>query len=83
MSGRLHQLHGERDRARARVDWCRQKLVRFESYADPKQEHDCLMLCRLQRDLRVAEQDAGYAMLQLEDAMRKSRPATTSSEIGC
>ena len=28
------------------------------------------MLCRLPRDLRVAEQDAAYAALQLEDALK-------------
>ena len=70
MTGRLHRLHRVRDEARRRVDWARAELSRFESYADPAKEHDALMLCRLARDLRVAEQDAAHAMLTLEDAMK-------------
>ena len=70
MSNRLHRLHSERDRARQRVDYCRAELSRFESYADKSRESDMVMLCRLARDLRVAKQDAAYAALQLEDALR-------------
>ncbi len=71
MDGRLHRLHGERDQARKRVDYCRRELRRFESYADTSREHDMALLCRLQRDLRLAEQDAAYATTQLEDALRE------------
>lgn len=70
MSGTLHRLHRERDSARKRVDFCRAELARFEGYADPAKEHDSVMLCRLARDLRVAEQDAAYAALQLEKALK-------------
>lgn len=69
MDGRLNRLHRERDQAQRRVDYCRRELSRFESYADPSRETDMVMLCKLQRDLRISERAAGYAALQLEDAL--------------
>ena len=71
MSGGLHRLHRARDEARRRVDNCRSELRRFEGYADPAREHDISLLCRLQRDLRLAETDAAHAALQLEDALHE------------
>jgi hypothetical protein len=43
-------------RARQRVENCVSELARFESYATSS-EHDQALLCRLARDLRLAEAD--------------------------
>ena len=69
VTGWLHRLHRERDNARKRVNYCREELARFEGYATSS-EIDTLRMCRLKRDLRLAEQDAAYAALQVEDALR-------------
>ena len=68
MNGTLHRLHRERDSARKRVDYCREELARFESYATSS-EIDSMRVCRLKRDLRIAEMDAAHAALQLEDEL--------------
>jgi hypothetical protein len=49
-------MQSELTRARERVRYCESELARFESYATTS-EPDQVMLCRLARDLRLAEAD--------------------------
>jgi hypothetical protein len=56
------------DRAKKRLRDCRAELARFEAYANPAKEPDALCLCRLQRDVRVAESDYVHAMRDIEQA---------------
>jgi hypothetical protein len=63
---RLTQARDAYDRARRHAEQCRQELARFDAgAADPWNQR---ARDRLVRDLRRAEEDAGWAEIALADA---------------
>ena len=77
---RLFHMQQALERARQRVTYCRRELDRFERQADESDPRTERQRGKLEGDLRLAEQDAGYAEIDLADATSPAEVAHLSQE---
>lgn len=80
MDLRLHTLTQALKRARQRVDYCRRELDRFDREADESDPRTERQRRKLEGDLRLAEQDAGWAEIALADTTSPAEVAHLSQE---